>query len=443
MSFPSDFIWGVATASYQIEGAVEGYGRGECIWHRFSHTPGKVANMDNGDVACDHYHRYPDDIRLMQSLGIRAYRFSISWPRVMPLGSGATNAAGLDFYDRLTDTIIEAGITPYVTLYHWDLPQALQDQGGWANDESVKWFTDYTDLMTRRLGDRIKSWITINEPWVVAFLGNWHGIHAPGIRDLPTAYRVAHNLLLAHGAAMPIIRQNVPDVQAGITLDLLDTYPASDSPGDQAAAYREDGFKNRWFLDAVFHGRYPQDIVSLMGETLDGIDLEAVSQAAVPMDFLGINYYTRGIFADSQNGPLLSESRSANYAADHYTAMGWEIYPNGLERLLVRLHKEYQPPALFVTENGAAFDDPVPVDGVVDDANRVAYLKSHFEAAERAIVQGAPLRGYFVWSLLDNFEWAEGYEKRFGIVHVDYRTLVRTPKASARFYRDMMQRERV
>jgi beta-glucosidase len=436
MVFPKDFLWGAATASYQIEGSGLVDGRGECIWHRFSHTPGNVVNGDTGDVACDHYHRYPDDIALMKTLGLEAYRFSTSWSRVLPSGAGETNPAGLDFYNRLVDSLLEAGIRPFLTLYHWDLPQALQDRGGWENPDSVKWFTDYAGLMTHTLGDRVKDWITLNEPWVIAFLGNWLGIHAPGKQDTSATYRVAHHLMLAHGAAVPVIRQAVPDAQVGVTLDLGYFEAATPSEADIQAAYRQDGFKNRWFLDAVLKGQYPADIVAWLGATLEGIDLEAVKAAAVPIDFLGINYYTRSLCADHPDGLLHSEFVTPQDS--QFTAMGWEIYPDGLRKLLVRVTEEYAPPAIYITENGAAFDDPAPANDVVDDPERVAYLREHFAAVAQAVEQGAPLKGYFVWSLLDNFEWAYGYDKRFGIIHVDYATQKRTFKSSARYYQQVI-----
>ncbi|MCU0515079.1 MAG: family 1 glycosylhydrolase, partial [Anaerolineae bacterium] len=329
MQFPADFVWGSATSSYQIEGGALTEGRGECIWHRFSHTPGHIAGDDTGDVACDHLHRYREDVALMASLGLQAYRFSIAWARVLPQGTGATNPAGLDFYDRLVDELLARQITPYVTLYHWDLPQALQERGGWENRDSVRWFADYADLMSRRLGDRVKHWITHNEPWVVAFLGNWLGIHAPGKKDLPTAFKVAHHLLLSHAAAMPVIRQNVPAAQAGITLDLVYFDPLTDSAADREAAWRSDGFKNRWFLDPTLKGQYPADMVALAGDVLAGIDLSEAAQMAVPMDFLGINYYTRNVIAHSdENAPL--HSRTVELPDVPRTAFEWEIYPDGL-----------------------------------------------------------------------------------------------------------------
>lgn len=441
MSFPDDFLWGAATSSYQIEGAALEDGRGECIWTRFSHTPGNTFNGDTGDVACDHYHRYRQDVALMASLGLQAYRFSISWPRVIPQGTGATNPAGLDFYDRLVDELLAHGIQPFITLYHWDLPQALQDRGGWENPDSIAWFVDYAALMAQRLGDRVRHWITHNEPWVVAFIGHYFGRHAPGKRDLIAAYRVAHHILLSHGAAVPAIRQLAPGVQAGITLDLVDIQPASDSPDDIAAAHREDGFKNRWFLDAIFKGRYPNDIVSHLGGTLEGLDLAAIQRAAVPIDFLGVNYYSRNVITASPHG--LFNSQTVPMDGKPHTAMGWEVYPEGLRNVLVRVTREYAPPAIYVTENGAAYDDPLPADGVVEDPLRQAYLAAHCQACAEAIAQGAPLRGYFAWSLMDNFEWAEGYRMRFGLVYVDFATLERIPKRSALFYRDWIAAQRV
>ncbi|MAS35690.1 MAG: beta-glucosidase [Anaerolineaceae bacterium] len=439
MNFPNDFLWGTATASYQIEGAALEDGRGECIWTRFSHTPGNVLNGDTGDVACDHYHRYESDIALMADMGVPAYRFSISWPRVIPAGTGAPNSAGLDFYDRLVDQLLEANIRPFATLYHWDLPQALQDRGGWENPDVVQWFVDYARLMGERLGDRVKDWMTLNEPWVVAFLGNYTGEHAPGKQDLKAAYQVAHHLLLAHGEAVPVIRQAVPDARVGIVLNLNYVDAASDSEADQQAARRHEGYANRWFLDPVFKGHYPPDMVDWLGDTLDGIDLEAVKVAAVPTDFMGINYYTRNMFAHDDTGDF--KTRTVHPDHDRYTKMNWEIYPEGLTKLLVQVTEEYSPNKLYITENGAAFDDPAPINGVVEDTDRVDYLKAHFEAGSAAIAQGVPLAGYFVWSFMDNFEWAWGYTRRFGIVHVDYATQARVPKRSALLLQEMIKQQ--
>lgn len=437
MAFPKNFLWGAATASYQIEGAARLDGRGECIWTRFSHTPGKVMNGDTGDVATDHYHRYVEDVALMKELGLQAYRFSVSWPRVIPNGTGATNPAGLDFYDRLVDELLSVGIIPAVTLYHWDLPQALQNRGGWLNREIVGWFSDYTDLMTHRLGDRVKNWITINEPFVAAFVGYAFAAHAPGYTDPRAGLLAAHHMLLAHGAAMQVIRQNVANSVAGITLNLSWVDPATSSEADIQAARRHDGFVNRWFIDPVFKGEYPADMLQLYGSALDDIDIAEIKQAAVPQDFLGINYYTRNVIKDDPNGHYLKTHEIKPQGAG-YTQMGWELSPGSLTQLLVRLHEEYAPKALWITENGAAYPDPDPVNGMVADPERTDYLKTHTAAVEAAIQQGSPVTAYFVWSLLDNFEWAYGYDRRFGIIHVDFDTLKRTMKQSALWYRDFI-----
>ncbi len=440
MPFPKDFLWGTATASYQIEGAAREDGRGECIWTRFSHTPGKVECGDTGDVACDHYHRYTDDVALMRELNVPAYRFSISWPRVLPQGTIEINEQGLDFYDRLVDELLKAGIQPWVTLYHWDLPQALEDKGGWTNPDMVKWFADYTAVATRVLGDRVKHWITLNEPWCSAMLGYLFGVHAPGIKDQVAAYRAAHHLLLAHGAAMPIIRQHSSNAQAGITLNLAPHIPATDHPEDVHLARYGDGFQNRWFLDPVFKGEYPADMVKVLTArgALDGLDLSAIEGAAVPMDFLGINYYMRWVLAHVPGQP--EEARNAFPPEAEFTDMEWEINGPAMADMLVRVHEEYGPKAIYITENGAAFPEPdTATNGVVEDPRRVAFYKQYFAAAEDAIQRGAPLKGYFVWSFMDNFEWAYGYTKRFGIVHVDYQTQKRTPKRSALYLRDVIQ----
>lgn len=435
MNFPKDFIWGAATAAYQIEGGGLEDGRGECIWHRFSHTPGKVREGHTGDVACDHYHRYREDVQLMQEIGLKGYRFSIAWARVLPQGVGATNTAGLDFYDRLVDELMTAGIQPYATLYHWDLPQALQERGGWENPDSPKWFADYAALMTSRLGDRVKHWTTHNEPRVSTFEGNWEGVHAPGNRDLALAYRVAHHLLLAHGAAVPVIRQQIPDAKVGIVLDLYAVAPMT--PADEQAAKLFDSFQNRWFLDPVMRGQYPADMIEILGDILDGIDIEAVKAAQVPLDYIGINYYMRRMVKAVAGSTLPFDDIS--HPDNPQTQMGWEIYPEGLYQWLLRLHNEYHIPAIYVTENGAAFADPEPANGIVNDPERILYLQEHFAAAARAIAEGVPLKGYFVWSLLDNFEWAWGYTRRFGLIYVDYTTQQRTLKQSARYYQDLIR----
>ena len=450
MAFGSDFVWGAATASYQIEGAAREDGRGECIWTRFSHNPGNVDKGDTGDVACDHYHRYPQDIELMKALGIDAYRFSVSWPRVLPQGTGTPNQRGLQFYDKLVDALLEAGITPYLTLYHWDLPQALQDKGGWANEDSVHWFRDYAAMMSDKLGDRVKHWTTFNEPWVVAFVGNEEGRHAPGIKDIVTAYRVAHHLLLAHAQAVPVIRENVSDSQVGIVLNLTPVHPNTNTEPDVQAALRLDAYINRWFLDALFKGEYPYDLVAWQGERLRGIDrLDAVSTAKIPLDYVGVNYYTRNVVAHDDTGGVL-QLRHVKQSGATYTEMNWEVYPQGLTEILTRLQADYAPAALYITENGSAWDDDMVsvtpeedtetgIGPVIEDARRVDYLQRHLAAVDSAIEQGAPVKGYFAWSLMDNFEWGYGYSKRFGLIHVDYETLQRTWKRSALTYRDFIK----
>ena len=425
--FPADFLWGAATSSYQIEGATREDGRGESIWDRFSHTPGNVTNGDTGDVACDHYHRYRQDVALMQQMGLRAYRFSIAWPRILPQGDGAVNQAGLDFYDRLVDALLEAGITPFATLYHWDLPQALQErQGGWADRAIAEQFAHYADVVSRRLGDRVKFWATHNEPKITALLGHLYGEHAPGLRDAEITARVVHHLLLSHGLAVPVLRRNVEDAQIGIVL----TFSPVSAPEDQWPVM--DALHNRMFADPVFKGAYPAELVA--SGMLPGLadvpdDMPVIAQ---PLDFLGVNYYSRFVIrGDDGKG-----SRVSSEDVEH-TAMGWEVYPQGLYETLTRVHRDYAPPAVYVTENGAAYDDRLE-NGCVHDPQRVSYLRRHFVAAHRAMLEGVPLRGYFVWSLLDNFEWAHGYSRRFGIVYVDFPTQARIWKDSAHFYRDVI-----
>jgi beta-glucosidase len=436
--FPENFIWGVATASYQIEGSVADDGRGESIWDRFSHTPGKILNGDTGDVACDHYRRYKQDVQLMKELGIKGYRFSVAWPRIYPQGRGQINRKGIDFYSSLVDELLNSGIEPAVTLYHWDLPQALQDLGGWANRDVADYFAEYAFKMYDVLGDRVKKWITHNEPWVVAFLGNAFGVHAPGYKDYALAVNVSHNLILSHAKAVQAFRQSgIKDGQIGITLNLSPVYPASDKAEDMEAVQLLDGCQNRWFLDPVVYGAYPEDILALYREKFnapvikDG-DMEFIAQQ--PVDFIGVNYYSRAV---------VKKGRETNI--EHvrpegvYTEMDWEVYPEGLYDLLIRLHKDYNAPVIYITENGAAFKDDKIVDDMVDDQERLDYLKSHFEAAHKAIQDGVKLKGYYVWSFMDNFEWSYGYSKRFGIVYVDYDTMRRTPKKSALWYRDVIE----
>ncbi len=433
-SFPPDFIWGAATASYQIEGAWDEDGKGESIWDRFSHTPGKVANGDTGDVASDHYHRWREDVALMKEIGLQVYRFSIAWPRLLPEGRGGVNPPGLDFYDQLVDGLLEAGIEPFVTLYHWDLPQALQDQGGWPTRATAEAFVEYADLASRRLGDRVGHWMTLNEPHISAILGYLKGWHAPGHSDLDEALAAAHHLLLAHGWAVPVIRRNSPEAQVGIALNLGGQTPASPSAADRAAAWQQDGVVNRWFLDPLSARGYPADVVQHYGRPMDFVQVGDLEAMATPLDFLGVNYYARGVVRSSVVPEAENVPRTV-FPNPERTEMGWEVYPEGLYELLGRLHFDYRFPSLYVTENGAAYADRIGADGRVDDPSRVAYLKNHFTEAAKAIAVGVPLRGYFVWSLMDNFEWAHGYSKRFGLVYVDYRTQQRVLKTSAQWYR--------
>ena len=428
-AFPSDFVWGAATAAYQVEGAATEDGRGESIWDRFSATPGNVANGDTGAIACDTYHRYAEDIRLMRTLGIGAFRLSVAWPRILPEGRGPVNRAGLDFYDRLVDDLLANGLDPYVTLYHWDLPQALEENGGWPVRDTVDAFTEYTEVVVARLGDRVRHWITQNEPWVISWLGYGLGVHAPGRTSDSDALAAGHHILLAHGRAAEVLRREAPDSEVGIAVDLVPMYPFSDTEADIEAAHREDGFRNRWFLDAVLGRGYPEDMLERYAEILPPIadgDLETI---AAPLDFLGINYYTRNVVRAGV-GEVATEG------AEH-TDMGWEVYPDGLRDLLVRLHAEYELPDLYITENGAAFPD-ARNNGRVPDPRRIAYLDGHLDALASAIADGVPVRGYFLWSLLDNFEWAFGYSRRFGIVYVDFETLERVPKDSFAWYRDFI-----
>jgi len=439
-TFPPGFRWGVATASYQIEGAVAEDGRGPSIWDTFCATPGKVANGDTGDVACDHYHRWEDDLELMQRLGVQAYRFSVAWPRVIPAGTGAINAKGLDFYDRLVDGLLARGIEPFATLYHWDLPQPLQDAGGWPWRGIVEPFVAYADAVTRRLGDRVRGYATLNEPWCSAHLGYHFGEHAPGLRDPALALAASHHLLLAHGSALPAMRANAPGAMHGTVLNLYPVHPASPSEADAAAARRFDGFFNRWFLDPLLLGRYPADLWAAYGDDARAVEDGDLEVIARPLDFLGVNYYSRSIVA-ADPGPQGLTMAPPPPGAER-TEMGWEVYPQGLTELLVRLDRDYDLPPVFITENGAAYPDAVGADGRVEDADRVRFLARHFAALADAVARGVDVRGYFAWSLLDNFEWSHGYDKRFGLVHVDYATQARTPKRSALWYADFIARQR-
>ena len=435
----TDLKFGAATAAYQIEGATRVDGRGESIWDRFAHTPGRVARGETGDVACDHYNRWEADLDLMAALGIETYRFSIAWPRVLPNGDGTVNPAGLAFYRRLAEGLRDRGIEPVATLYHWDLPQALQEQGGWGERATAERFAEYVAVVAEELGDVIEEWITINEPWVVAFQGHAYGTKAPGVRDWPTALRASHHVLLAHGLAAQMLGP-----RAGITLNLAPVEPETDSAADRQAAERWDGHINRWFLDPVLRGEYPRDMVELYERRcgrLEWIEDGDLSLIAAPTEFLGVNYYApMRVRADARRGPLEVVQAPAG---PHTTAMGWEVDPDGLHRLLSRVRADYGDLAIAITENGASYDDPpTAANGRVDDPQRTAYLKAHLAALRRAVGDGVRVERYFVWSLLDNFEWEWGYDKRFGIVHVDFETQHRTPKDSALWYRDYISRAR-
>ena len=429
LAFPKDFVWGAATAAYQIEGAPTLDGKGPSIWDTFTHRPGVIEDGTTGDVACDHYHRWRDDVTLMRALNLDAYRFSIAWPRILPAGRGSVNPAGLDFYSRLIDGLLAAGVTPYVTLYHWDLPQALEDEGGWLRRGIVDDFQRYADVVTRALGDRVKHWTTLNEPWVFTWTGYGLGEDAPGLKlGARGALAATHHALLAHGVTVPIIRANVPAADVGIVLDLNHVEPASDRPEDLAASRRWEGCQNRWYLDPVFKGRYPDDMLTLYGEDGPAILPGDLEQIAAPLDYLGVNFYRRSVAGAGTDLPPINWQR--HRPEGEYTAMGWEVSPHGLYDILKTVWDGYHPKAMYVTENGAAFADVVAADGRVHDHRRVDYLREHFAQARRALADGVPLKGYFVWSLLDNFEWACGFAKRFGLIYTDYATQQRIIKDS-------------
>jgi beta-glucosidase len=431
--FPADFVWGAATAAYQIEGSPLADGAGPSIWHRFAHTPGKMVAGDTGDLACDHYRRYRGDVDLMHDLGLRAYRFSVSWPRVLPAGRGRANERGLDFYRRLVDALLERGIEPFVTLYHWDLPAAIDDRGGWLNPDVAGWFADYATLMVRTLGDRVRHWITLNEPWVAVDAGYLYGAHAPGHSNLFEAPIAAHNLLRAHGEAVRACRA-AGAAKVGIAVNLEPKHPASRSEPDLRATARAEAYLNRHYLDPIFFAQYPQELSEIYGPGwLHDPDMSGID---APLDFLGINYYSRRVVReDHEVWPVRASDVVQPTPA---TDLGWEVYPDGLTEILAWVTQRYGRPPLYITENGAGFHEPGRADGGVLDPARVSYLRRHIAAAAAAIEAGADLRGYFVWSLLDNLEWTFGFAKRFGIVHVDFETGVRTPKDSARFYAEVI-----
>lgn len=437
--FPKDFIWGCATASYQIEGAFDEDGKGESIWDRFSHTPGKILNGDNGDVACDHYHRYKEDIALMKEIGIQSYRYSISWPRIFPEGKGQYNEKGLDFYKRLTYELLKNGIKPSVTLYHWDLPQKLQDIGGWANRDVTDYFVEYAGLLFEKLGNVVPYWITQNEPWIVAFLGHMMGVHAPGIKDLKTALEVFHNILLSHGKAVGAYRQlNLPG-KIGIAPNFSTKYPASDKKEDIEACELADGVLNKWFIYPVFKGTYPEDVVKFYRDRGAHFDFppEDMKIIGADIDFLAINYYTSEFVKHHPvNGFVEINNELSQFEK---TEMGWIIYPKGLYDLLLRLDNDCNKIDIIISENGAAFDDKIDENGNINDVKRMNYIKEHLIQAHKAIEEGVNLKGYYLWSLMDNFEWSFGYSKKFGIIHVNRENLKRTIKNSGYLYRDIIK----
>jgi beta-glucosidase len=438
--FPDDFLWGAATAAYQIEGSPLADGAGPSTWHRFSHTPGNTTDGDTGDIACDHYNRYRTDVELMRELGLKAYRLSISWSRIFPDGKGTINQRGVDFYSRVIDAVLEAGIIPNVTLYHWDLPAALEDKGGWINPDIAQWFGDYAATMFDALGDRVPMWATINEPLVIMDGGYMHGKLAPGHRNMYEAAIVTHNLLRAHGTAVQSFRsRSVPASRIGLVVNLDRKYAASNMPEDIAAAERLHGYGNEHYLDPVFFGRYPQALRQIFGDAWvewPQQDLDLIRQ---PIDFLGVNYYTRMVVKHDETGLPFKAAAVAQVGAPH-TEMGWEVFPAALTEVLTWIKARYGEIPVYVTENGSAFADlPTAVDGRVEDPLRVAYLDSHLRAIHDALALGVNLRGYFAWSLLDNYEWSHGYSRRFGIVHVNYETQARTIKDSGRFYSRVIQ----
>jgi beta-glucosidase len=436
--FPEGFLWGAATSAYQVEGSPLADGAGPSIWHRFTHVPGNTLNGDTGDVACDHYRRYPEDVALMRELGLGAYRLSFSWSRLLPEGSGRVNPGGIDFYSRLIDLLLERGIQPLVTLYHWDLPAALDDRGGWVNPEVVRWYADYARLAFDRFGDRVSMWATLNEPWVVMDGGYLFGGNAPGHRDLREAARVTHHLLCAHGAAVRVFRERGRG-RIGLVANIEPKDPATPAPEDVEAAARADAYMNRQYLDPVFLGIYPEELREVFGDAWPAVADEDLDLIHEPLDFLGVNYYTRRVVRHDAASPPV-RVRPVRVPGALYTETGWEVHPASFTRTLRWVKERYGDIPLYVTENGAAFADP-PEAGSrgVHDPLRVRYLRDHLLAARAAIEAGVDLRGYFVWSLLDNLEWGSGYSKRFGVVHVDYRTQKRTIKSSGAYYRRVIE----
>ena len=432
LRFPEGFVWGTASSAYQIEGAWNEDGRGLSIWDTFCRQPGKTWHGDCGDVAADHYHRYAEDVQLMSDLGLKAYRFSVSWPRVLPEGAGQVNPKGLDFYDRLVDALLAKGIEPYLNLYHWDLPQALEDRGGWPNRDTVQYFADYAQVVARRLGDRVSHWLTHNEPFVAAVVGYLFGEHAPGVQDPIAALAAGHHLLLSHGYACEVLHQEIQDAVVGVALNLSPVYPASDSEEDHIAAARYDTVLNRMFLEPLLLGRYPAEAMELLGAFFPEMRPDDMRRIAAPLGFVGVNYYSRTVVRNDPEA-LLIGATEVHPEGNDYSGM-WEIYPEGIYDLLVRIQRDYHLDNLMITENGICVPDGLDLDGRVRDPRRIKYLQDHLAQVHRAMQDGVPVKGYFVWSLTDNFEWAHGFDKRFGIVYVDFQTQKRTVKDSGRWF---------
>jgi beta-glucosidase len=436
--FGDDFRWGCSTSAFQIEGGASEGGRVPSIWDTFCDQPGKIRDGSNGKVACDHFHLWPQDLDLGQSLGLNAYRFSIAWPRIFSAPGAAPNEEGLQFYSDLVDGMLARGIEPWITLYHWDLPQYLQDAGGWANRDTVAAFVAYADVVTKRLGGRVKHWITHNEPWCTAMHGNLDGMHAPGLKQVPTALQVCHNVLLSHGLSVPVIRANVPGALVGIALSLHPVKPATASALDQIAVERHDAFRNRWFLDPLYGRGYPEEPMRLLGADAPQVQAGDMQAIAAPTDFLGVNYYFPEVVRDDPAGGFL-RTTVVHPEGRERTDFGWEVAPAGLTELMTRIARDYQPAAMYVTENGSCYDDVVEANGSINDSGRRDYLVRHLDAVRAAMAQGVPVKGYFAWSLLDNFEWSEGYLRRFGLAYVDFATQRRTLKMSGQWYRDFLR----
>jgi beta-glucosidase len=435
--FPEGFIWGSATASFQIEGAIHADGRGESIWDRFCNTPGKIVTGEIGEPACDSYHLYQDDIALMKAMSMNGYRFSTAWPRIIPDGDGKVCQAGLDYYDRVVDALLACGIKPFITLYHWDLPQALQDKGGWGKRATVDAYVRYVDIVTARLGDRVKDWMTHNEPWCVSILSHELGDHAPGLRDRKLALQVAHHLLLSHGLAVPVIRQRCVDAKVGIVLNFTPAYPATNSAADQALTRQAHARFNLWFLDPVAGRGYPADAWEGYGKDVPQVDSGDMKTIAAPTDFLGVNFYSRSVCHDPSGG---MGSRILNMRSEvHLSGRNWEIYPQAMYDLLVWIHNGYNFKDIYLTENGASYLDELSPDGKVHDPLRTEFLRKHYATLLKCLEAGVPLRGYFCWSLMDNFEWAMGTSSRFGLAYTDFATQKRTVKDSGHWFGKIAQ----